>query len=1229
MDFGFNSFAHQDAMICPADATRVDLGPTIGPSLGGGQGSGRGQSGQSWWNDRAQAADYAQPATEQAAQAPPPVDLAKVRQRATALWRAMDGWGTDEAGVFTALRGLNQAEMAALRAEFRNHYNRDLDAMIADEMSGRDLAEARALMTANPVEAVLAGLDNSVGFFNDDEAKIDELLRGLSDDDRQALVKHRRWPEVRARVRGALGGSDLQAFDAYERGDKAGAAAIRLDDAMGASGAWYNPFTWGTDEQAVYDRLADMPAEDRAQIESAYNERMRAQGNGSNLREHLESELSGADLDRAVAVLEANTIDEQVARLLQTMEGLGTNEAELFRLLEDQSLDADMRQAVVARFNELHGDRWGSLDEAIASETSGLDLERANNAVANGGRQDPAFMLFFAMTGFGTDEQLIRDTLKGKSAAEIDAMRAAWNREFAGRYGANFDDAFRSELSGRDYFDIVEIQLRGEPQNDEERAVILEMQYDYERGERSTLLGRSFMDLADMTGYSSSASQMDMQYGRLQSLYNEDGAIDAPEGAMASLYAWSQDDLQDYRAAKDRITDALATGAEILVAAIVTVCTKGAAAPWLVAVLSGVAGGAAGIAARAAMQGEAYGIEAIGADVLKTLLTAGIAAGAEAVTIAKRFKDLAATFGDGVAAELAEAALKGSATGLLNGAVEGAFNEDAMRAGAAEYLASIGRGAGTGMITGAVTSAAGKGAESALQPHVDMTTMQGTVFMSAATSTVKGVTGTAINPGSYTGSTEDIVLRFLQSAGKGAVSGAIDGAVDYQTRARVVSRQILVDGKHPDQISDFEHLSAAQKAEVLERVLRASTPPPAPEVLARLGYQPDLTPSPVLTPRTDAQDQAATTVRETVVDPGTADEQADLQRFREQMILNELVRLDQAGHHDFVDRVLEHVGDVDAMESMLMRAQGGAISGGGSMLGDSDVSTSEGARQVLLNAGVPPAQVATLSPEALDAMTRYAQAYSRGDLTAASDAHSELTRLVPAGELSLVEGALVAHHYGISGAQDTGVAAYARASEVLSDGFEATPQELADFRAYMGPKYDEYLAKLRTILPANDPAWSMMSEAEMVAVYGYTTNDYTLLNPALRSLDRAQLDELMPYIAAAESGLQKLPSLADQMGGPSTTIRGTGALPPQLDAALVPGGIFSDRAFYSTSQIELDNFSGDFKFVIEGLTGRPVAFLSEYGHEFEVLYPPGTMFRVTDRQTDASGLITIHMQEIP
>lgn len=104
----------------------------------------------------------------------------------------MDGWGTDEKAVHDARRGMLPQEIVALKKEYQAHFGRDLTSDIKGEMSGEDLAEAEAMLTADSVKSAVAQPNNAAngGFLGlgTDEVKIKSVLSSLPDLDTRKKV---------------------------------------------------------------------------------------------------------------------------------------------------------------------------------------------------------------------------------------------------------------------------------------------------------------------------------------------------------------------------------------------------------------------------------------------------------------------------------------------------------------------------------------------------------------------------------------------------------------------------------------------------------------------------------------------------------------------------------------------------------------------------------------------------------------------------------------------------------------------------------------------------------------------------------------------------------------------------------------------------------------------------------------------------------------------------------
>jgi hypothetical protein len=79
-----------------------------------------------------------------------------------------------------------------------------------------------------------------------------------------------------------------------------------------------------------------------------------------------------------------------------------------------------------------------------------------------------------------------------------------------------------------------------------------------------------------------------------------------------------------------------------------------------------------------------------------------------------------------------------------------------------------------------------------------------------------------------------------------------------------------------------------------------------------------------------------------------------------------------------------------------------------------------------------------------------------------------------------------------------------------------------------------------------------------------------------------------------------------------------------------PGHPVTEEFFFSTAANSKSAFSGNTKYFVESTNGKRVDFLSEYPHEREVLFPPGTKFDVISVEVNqATGKREIFMNELP
>lgn len=522
-----------------------------------------------------------------------------VRESANELYKSMHsglfGMGTDEERLYKALKDKTPEEIAAIKKEYKDHYDRDLNADLKDELSGSEYKRAQALMSSKKEAADADAIYQAVDGAGTNENLVMDTLKNKSPREIRKLkyeYQKRYGRSLVADLEDDLSGRELDQARALLNSDKAGSAVAQLRMAMDGG---------GTDEAKVYGILEGASPRERRAIKKAYFEKT-----GRRLDDTLESEFSGAELNRARAGLKGDKAGVSAARLDEAMRGLGTNEDEIYRVLEGKS--GKERAAILRAYQRQTG---RNLSGSLKSEMSGNDLDQASSLLHDG-RLTAAERIHFATDRAGTDEDAIRAALKGKSSEEISAIR----REYKQRYGKNLDTVLDSELSGREAFE-VSLDLRGKPKNALEALQRANARYHFERGGSSNSLGAGLLDFT-----SDSGKNLDRNHRRANEFAEEalsDGVLTRAESRrLQQLTGFQSDDVEFYQETKDSVAEAVGDGAATLAALGATVATGGAALPVIMGA-SAAAGATAKVAFTGAISGRSYGTE-------QMLMDAGVGA---------------------------------------------------------------------------------------------------------------------------------------------------------------------------------------------------------------------------------------------------------------------------------------------------------------------------------------------------------------------------------------------------------------------------------------------------------------------------------------------------------------------------------------------------------------------------------------------------------------------------
>jgi Annexin len=513
----------------------------------------------------------------------------------------------------------------------------------------------------------------------------------------KAAYKVRTKRELSADIDGDFSDAQRDQAQALLSGDTTGASAARIREAVDGL---------GTDEAAINAELKGKSAAERAQIMARF-----AAQYGQSYKPLFVRQFVRAYVQQHRAAYKND---------ISALYGAAHSEAE-------------------KAFDPQNPQRMKALMLAVLEdELSGDDLTVATQNLEDG-KTNEALALKIAIEGAGTDESAVKEILSGKTATEIQALELEYQK-LTGRSLRKdlLEDATLgfTELDGRDAFEVTELlegelvtaDMRANPGSVDattvDRLIRRELRrYAFERGSGGFSSG--VMNSAERIGMHSKGSMLDYNHERLLTMIEE---VKDRQGRLTyklkseftiedllRVTDYHQTDTKSYVEAKATVTEALKTGGEIAVATLVTVLTEGAAAPWLIAVISGAAGAATGIGIQMAMDNNGYGASSIGVDALKGILTTALGTSlAKGLPINDAIEEMAMKFGDRftketlrkLAQQVAEKSTHAAIEGAANKAIENILNDDNWRKGAAEYFQAIFKNAALGAFKGGLTSAA-------------------------------------------------------------------------------------------------------------------------------------------------------------------------------------------------------------------------------------------------------------------------------------------------------------------------------------------------------------------------------------------------------------------------------------------------------------------------------------------------------------------------------------------
>jgi Annexin len=538
---------------------------------------------------------------------------------AAAIRDEIESVGTDEQEIYRALRKRNSEDRARLEAIYLDRYKVTLAEDLEKDLSGEELKRAEALRQGDIERADAIGLQY---------AQTGKWHGGPDSDEIQAIYAQNRAELEQQAAREGWTSDELKA--------KVLARNKAIDEAHKAE---YRSVTGGPGEglRASFEKNLRGPARDLAL--------------GLHDQDWARADAARLEIERRSFI----TDDKVVNQILESQYTRARKEATLdaehdlaFRrdlaMVRGEMAGWDEKKQRDAMQTAIHGDALkrsegymndlkatydtsykydplyevsgrGGFDNLIADHLMGSDKDRALALVKGHGYLTPAQEIKYAVQGAGTDLDVIKRMLEGKTPAEIEQMEKDWQELHKDdpQPVPSLKDRVMEEVSGRDAFDVREL-LKGEPQTPKDKLEAAKRKRDYEKS--AYALGNTF-------GSKGEAGRLDAEVARLEETVARLNA--APEGSREADYLrWKVDQgvmavdarVEAHRRSVDWLADTMAMAAAITAGLLITALTWGAAGPVIAGALGALAAAEATIITKLAVKGGAMSDEELLVDVV-------------------------------------------------------------------------------------------------------------------------------------------------------------------------------------------------------------------------------------------------------------------------------------------------------------------------------------------------------------------------------------------------------------------------------------------------------------------------------------------------------------------------------------------------------------------------------------------------------------------------------------
>ncbi|NOY25403.1 MAG: hypothetical protein GXP62_05975 [Oligoflexia bacterium] len=486
---------------------------------------------------------------------------------AASMRRSINGLGTDEDAIWTALSGASATEKAFVLAQpaLTRDLRRDLsasdwykcDKLLRGKLDNVDRIEMAMMGWGTDEDA----LHTAIAALTSDEysrlpANIDSRIDSELSGSDQILARdalHQKRIEFDADYRNAsmaqqskdLGQDALTSAGAsvlLSQGDAAQSAVARLVAACAGL---------GTDNTTIWQVISGLSGDERAFI---------IKFNPDGVLDTLNSDLSDSEYQHLLDVLGGSG----AASLVKVATaGWGTDESMIYRAI-DHAIREGGTAALLADADAMTG---------LAHDLSAARY-RLLLGVLRSGQFTPKQRILWATLGSGTDEDLIWE-IAGQYSSDLRAGDGI---------APDIDIILKDELSTRDYWKALDM-IRGEPRSEADRLARSKELLERERGGVSTVL---------MDSFSASGERADDAWREYQGTYNtalEDGQVQQDEIKLLRRdEEFSRQTTADYASTKAAVAMWGTQIAVAIVGAAATILTMGAAGPFVAGVAASLGG---------------------------------------------------------------------------------------------------------------------------------------------------------------------------------------------------------------------------------------------------------------------------------------------------------------------------------------------------------------------------------------------------------------------------------------------------------------------------------------------------------------------------------------------------------------------------------------------------------------------------------------------------------------